>query len=39
MLDVGGTTADARWVSLEGWRSVAWTVNWREALEQLLPVE
>ena len=37
VLDVGGTTADARWVPLDGWRSVAWTVNWREALEQLLP--
>jgi 8-oxo-dGTP pyrophosphatase MutT (NUDIX family) len=39
VLDVGGTTADARWVSLESWRSMAWTVNWREALEQLLAVE
>ena len=37
VLDVGGTTADARWVPLDGWRSVAWTVNWRAALEQLLP--
>ena len=37
VLDVGGTTADARWVALDGWRSVAWTVNWREALERLLP--
>lgn len=37
VLDVGGTTADARWVPVDGWRSVAWTVNWREALEQLLP--
>jgi len=36
VLDVGGTTADARWIPLEGWRSVAWTVNWREGLEQLL---
>jgi 8-oxo-dGTP pyrophosphatase MutT (NUDIX family) len=37
VLDVGGTTADARWVALTRWRSVTWTVNWREALEQLLP--
>ena len=37
VLDVGGTTADARWVPLVDWRSVAWTVNWRQALEQLLP--
>jgi len=37
VLDVGGTTADARWVPLERWRSVPWTVNWREALNQLLP--
>lgn len=36
VLDVGGTTADARWVPLDSWRSVAWTVNWREALEQVL---
>ncbi len=37
VLDVGGTTADARWVEVTRWRSVTWTVNWREALEQLLP--
>lgn len=37
VLDVGGTTADARWVPLSDWRSVAWTVNWRDALERLLP--
>ncbi len=36
VLDVGGTTADARWVPLETWRTVAWTGNWRVALEQLL---
>ena len=35
VLDVGGTTADARWVALDRWRSLTWTVNWREALEQL----
>ena len=37
VLDVGGTTADARWVELDRWRSVSWTANWREALAQLLP--
>ncbi|HEY5980640.1 MAG TPA: NUDIX domain-containing protein [Microlunatus sp.] len=37
VLDVGGTTADACWVPLESWRSRAWTVNWREALDELLP--
>ena len=37
VLDVGGTTADARWVALTEWRSISWTVNWREALERLLP--
>lgn len=37
VLDVGGTTEAARWVPLAGWRSVVWTVNWRDALEQLLP--
>lgn len=37
VLDVGGTTAAARWVALSDWRSVSWTVNWRDALERLLP--
>lgn len=37
VLDVGGTTADARWVALADWRAVSWTVNWRDALERLLP--
>lgn len=37
VLDVGGTTADARWIPLNLWRSVTWTVNWRDALERLLP--
>jgi 8-oxo-dGTP pyrophosphatase MutT (NUDIX family) len=37
VLDIGGTTADARWVPLADWRTVNWTVNWRDALEQLLP--
>ncbi|MDN5769890.1 MAG: NUDIX domain-containing protein [Microlunatus sp.] len=37
VLDVGGTTAAARWVELAQWRHVAWTANWRQALEKLLP--
>ncbi|HEU5484283.1 MAG TPA: NUDIX domain-containing protein [Microlunatus sp.] len=37
VLDVGGTTAAARWVPLPDWRSLTWTVNWRDALERLLP--
>ena len=37
VLDVGGTTADARWVELDRWRSIPWTANWQEALAQLLP--
>lgn len=37
VIDVGGTTADARWVPLPDWRSITWTANWREALERLLP--
>jgi 8-oxo-dGTP pyrophosphatase MutT (NUDIX family) len=37
VLDVGGTTADARWIPADEWRSVSWTINWREALERLLP--
>jgi len=36
VLDAGGTTADARWVPLTTWRTVSWTVNWRDALERLL---
>ena len=37
VLDVGGTTADARWIPLDERRSVTWTANWRDALDQLLP--
>ena len=37
VLDVGGTTADARWNPLDERRSVTWTANWRDALDQLLP--
>ena len=36
VLDTGGTTASARWVPLEGWRELAWTVNWRDILTELL---
>lgn len=37
VLDVGGTTAAARWVPLDDWRSMTWTANWRDELERLLP--
>ena len=37
VLDVGGTTADARWIPLAERRSITWTANWRDALDQLLP--
>ncbi len=37
VLDVGGTTASARWVPLDGWRSVSWTHNWDQLLRELLP--
>ena len=33
----GGTTADARWIPLAERRSITWTANWRDALDQLLP--
>lgn len=34
--DVGGTTESARWVPLDDWRSLAWTVGWQEILSDLL---
>lgn len=36
VLDQGGTTADARWVPLEQWRSLAWTGGARALLEKHL---
>ena len=37
VLDTGGTTAAARWVPLDRWRELAWTMNWRDILTELLP--
>lgn len=36
VLDQGGTTADARWVPLEQWRSLGWTGGARALLEKHL---
>lgn len=36
--DVGGTTESARWVPLEQWQEVAWTIGWRQVLAERLPV-
>lgn len=39
VLDVGGTTSSARWVSLAGWQRLAWTTGWRSLLTELLAGE
>lgn len=36
VLDVGGTTQAARWVSLRRWRSLPWTSSARSALDKYL---
>jgi ADP-ribose pyrophosphatase YjhB (NUDIX family) len=36
VLDHGGTTESARWVSLQSWRSLSWTQNWQLVLAELL---
>jgi 8-oxo-dGTP pyrophosphatase MutT (NUDIX family) len=36
VLDQGGTTESARWVSLQSWRSLSWTQNWQLVLAELL---
>lgn len=36
VVDADGTTASAQWVPLAAWRTVRWTANWRELLEELL---
>jgi 8-oxo-dGTP pyrophosphatase MutT (NUDIX family) len=36
VLDQGGTTESARWVSLDSWRSLSWTQNWQLVLAELL---
>ena len=39
VLDVGGTTASARWVPLADWARLPWTHNWRQLLTELLSQE
>ena len=39
VLDVGGTTASARWVPLAEWARLPWTHNWRQLLTELLSQE
>lgn len=34
--DIGGTTESARWVALDHWQSLDWTVGWQEILTDLL---
>jgi 8-oxo-dGTP pyrophosphatase MutT (NUDIX family) len=35
--DVGGTTESARWVPLDQWGTLSWTVGWRQVLQARLP--
>jgi len=37
VLDQGGTTASARWVPVPSWRSLPWTHNWEQLLDELFP--
>jgi ADP-ribose pyrophosphatase YjhB (NUDIX family) len=37
VLDRGGTTASARWVSLDSWTTLTWTGNWMMILTELFP--
>ena len=37
VVDLGGTTESARWVPLDQWRRVSWTINWQTVLAELLP--
>lgn len=36
VLDVGGTTASARWIALDAWATLPWTHNWAQLLRELL---
>ena len=36
VLDVGGTTAAARWIELAAWTTLPWTHNWTQLLGELL---
>jgi 8-oxo-dGTP pyrophosphatase MutT (NUDIX family) len=37
VLDRGGSTASTRWVGLDSWLALPWTVNWMMILTDLLP--
>ena len=37
VLDVGGTTASARWIALESWSELDWSPAWRRLVAGLLP--
>jgi ADP-ribose pyrophosphatase YjhB (NUDIX family) len=36
VVDVGGTTESARWVPVDRWQSLPWTVGWRQILAEYL---
>lgn len=36
VIDTGGTTETARWVSLSTWPTLPWTQNWRLVLKELI---
>lgn len=35
VVDTEGTTASARWIPLDAWRSLNWTINWKQVLDDL----
>lgn len=37
VLDVGGTTAAARWIALDSWSELDWSPDWRRLVAGLLP--
>ncbi len=37
VIDVGGTTSDARWIETERVRAVPWTAGWVSLLDRVLP--
>lgn len=37
VIDVGGTTASARWIRLADWRHASWTTGFRSLLDRHLP--
>lgn len=38
VIDTGGTTESARWVPLDGWADLPWTLNWRLVLADVLVI-